>query len=355
MSKLINQGSFGCIFRPGFNCKGKVTKQTKNSITKLQVKDFNADNEILIGSIIKTIPNYSFFFVPVISHCSIGLASLNNKYIDKCDILSRDNPDYLLLEMPYIENISFKKLFSDSTRSNKHLFLIFIETFQYLALAIKQLLDKDIVQFDLKEDNILYSVKYENPLLIDYGISIPFSELNSSNLKQYFYVYGPDYYIWPLEVHAINFLLHHEDKLTEEAIESMCQTFVKSNSGLNIFSDDFKKDYLDMCKAVLRPYINVKRDIVIKELLKYYKTWDQYSLSILYLKFFNILFYEGFFKSKLVLTFSELLLINISPDPRKRLDIEETIKKYRDILFINETVMNYQILLNNLDYDSIKN
>ena len=29
MSKLIDQGGFGCIFYPGFNCKGKVTKESK--------------------------------------------------------------------------------------------------------------------------------------------------------------------------------------------------------------------------------------------------------------------------------------------------------------------------------------
>ena len=28
--ELINQGSYGCIFRPGFNCKGKPIQTKKN-------------------------------------------------------------------------------------------------------------------------------------------------------------------------------------------------------------------------------------------------------------------------------------------------------------------------------------
>ena len=29
MSELINQGGFGCIFYPAFNCQGKITEKSK--------------------------------------------------------------------------------------------------------------------------------------------------------------------------------------------------------------------------------------------------------------------------------------------------------------------------------------
>ena len=35
--KIINQGSYGCIFRPGFSCQGKPLNQDKY-ITKIQKK-----------------------------------------------------------------------------------------------------------------------------------------------------------------------------------------------------------------------------------------------------------------------------------------------------------------------------
>ena len=64
MSELINQGGFGCIFYPGFNCKGEENK-TKNTVTKLQADSFNAHNEIYIGSIIKICESY-FIYILII-------------------------------------------------------------------------------------------------------------------------------------------------------------------------------------------------------------------------------------------------------------------------------------------------
>ena len=354
MSKLINQGGFGCIFHPGFNCKGKTTKRTNDVVTKLQINDFNGHNEIYIGSLLKTVYNHALYFLPVISSCSIGLAALNQKSVDKCKIVSKDNDNYLLLELSYIKNITFKQLFSDSFRTNKHLFVTFIETFSYITNSIEHLLEKNIVHFDIKEGNILYSIKYENPILIDFGISIPIDKLTNENLSDYFYVYGPEYYIWPMEVHVINYLLHVNDVLTLDTIKSIVEKSVSNNIGLNIFSDEFKKQYKLLAINYFKKYIDTDKFVTIKELVAYYKTWDLYALSIMYLKFFQILFKDGFFESKFVIAFAEILLTNISPDPNKRISIADTIKKYVNIFYINETQINYEQLVNNLDYHLVK-
>ena len=121
-------------------------------------------------------------------------------------------------------------------------FKYFIETYNYISISITSLLDKNIVHFDIKEDNILYSTKYENPILIDFGLSIPIDVLDSSNLKNYFYVYAPDYYLWPIEVHAINHLLYL-GTLTNETIRDMVNKYVDNNSGLKVFSQNFKDNY----------------------------------------------------------------------------------------------------------------
>ena len=351
MSQLIGQGGYGCIFYPGFNCKGNYTSKTKNIVTKLQVKDFNAKNEILIGKKIMIIPNFQLYFIPVISYCSINIAQLNSEYIDKCDIVSSDNPNYLLLKLPYIENISFNELFYDSSKlKNKHLFLIYIESYEYLTISISKLIKERIVHFDIKEQNILYSVKYKNPILIDYGISIPFDLLNKSNIKDYFYTYGPDYSLWSLEIHTINFLLHKNDIITINDINSMVEIYIENNRVLNIFSDSFKNNYSFMCKQFLGKFINKDKGWVISELLKFWSTWDLYSLSILYIKLLNTIFTNGFIENKLVNQFLKILLLNISPDPNKRLSIDNTLKKYRDLFFINEKLENYLTLIDNLNY-----
>ena len=55
MSQLLSQGGFGCVYYPGLDCKGKSLFK-KNIVSKLQKKNFNSNNEIYIGKLIKTIP-----------------------------------------------------------------------------------------------------------------------------------------------------------------------------------------------------------------------------------------------------------------------------------------------------------
>ena len=69
-----------------------------------------------------------------------------------------------------------------------------------------------IVHLDIKPNNLLYSLKDMSPLLIDFGISIPMKSLDEKNKWEYFYAYIPEYYIWPLEVHVINYYITHNTR-----------------------------------------------------------------------------------------------------------------------------------------------
>ena len=93
------------------------------------------------------------------------------------------------------------------------------------------------------------------------------------------------------------------------------------------------------------------REKTISELLSFYPTWDNFSLSILYLKTFYFMFPKGFHRNSLLLFFSQMLLFNIHPDPRRRYTLEETKQKFKDIFFMEENVENYIDLLTTFDYD----
>ncbi len=49
---LIEQGGFGCIFKPAIQCNGKDSKNEKY-VSKIQKYDKNTKREINIGSILK--------------------------------------------------------------------------------------------------------------------------------------------------------------------------------------------------------------------------------------------------------------------------------------------------------------
>ena len=352
MSKLLSQGGFGCVYYPGIKCDGK-TDPRKNVVTKLQRRNFNADNEIKIGKLVRRIPNYRLFYLPVVKSCPVSLREIDNSVISECEIVSRsDKVKYVLMEIPYVSNLPFFGIISDVSVGKKRLILTMTESFRFLLDAIGYLLDDGIVHFDIKGENILYNTVSNEPQLIDFGISIPINEIGAKNLKDYFYTYAPEYYVWPMEVHIINFLLHETKKeLTYRDAASIATSYAKSNSALNVFSPDFRRMYLENCKKTADIYVGVPRKDALSTLIGMYGTWDCYALSVMYLKSLKYLFAEGFHHNPMIIRFSQILLLNVSADFDKRLGIEETKKKFNDIFYIDDDVQGYIDLIASVSYD----
>lgn len=352
MSKLLSQGGFGCVYYPGINCEGETEKNNKE-VTKLQAVDFNAFNEIKIGEKVKMIPNYQLFFIPVIKHCEISLASINPQILSKCEVVSRNKDlKYMLMSMDYIPNESFYNFLTDVSKSKKSMILNILETYSFLLNTYKLLVADKLVHFDTKSENILYNSDTHNPLLIDFGISFYVPDLNPATWPDYFYVYHPDYYIWAPEIHCINYLVNFPDaNMTNNLAKKIADECTKHNKALVIFSPEFVEEYRNSSEEFLRKFVGKKRENIIRTLISYYNTWDNYSLSILYLKLIGFLFNKRFFKNHLIILFSQLLLYNISPDPNKRKSLDETIRMYNNIFFKEEQVRDYKELLSDLDYD----
>ena len=142
----------------------------------------------------------------------------------------------------------------------------------------------------------------------------------------------------------------HKGDLTAEAINSLVNTYVSHNVGLKALSNQFKERYIAAAVQFLNKYVNMEKDKALAELISFYKTWDLYALSVMYLKFMRTLFSGGFVKSKFITAFSELLLRNICPFPYNRLTVAETLSLYADIFFINEKPQDYFTLIENLSY-----
>ena len=100
-----------------------------------------------------------------------------------------------------------------------------------------------------------------------------------------------------------------------------------------MFDSSFTQKYTESCINFLSQYKGKTRDQVIISLLDFHHTWDNFSISIMYLKLlFNILKFQT---NSIILFFYEVLLININPNPNKRLSPNETLVKLFD-LYSNE-------------------
>ena len=373
MSKLLSQGGYGCIYYPGIKCDGKP-QNNKKVVSKLQIKNDVSENEIKIGKLIMTIPNYILFFYPVISNCPVNIRSIDSKVLLECrSLYSQDNNNnnntnnnkdkYVLMEIPYAQNKTFYDILVGMFKSKKRIFVGLIETYTYLLDSIIILLNKNIVHFDIKNANILFNQHTSLPVIIDFGISINLTDVIKSGklsfdlIKKIFYVYSPDYYVWCLEIHVINFLINRvlinreTQTLTTTDIKEISSEYVRNNKALDIFSEEFIDNYLLACETYLSTYVGMDKQKTIELLFSFNNTWDNYSLSILYLKTFSLMFPRGFHKNTLILYFSQILLYNIHPDPSKRYSLEKTKHLFNDVFYMEGEIDDYIHLLSEFDYD----
>ena len=373
MTELVNQGAYGCLYHPGMECSGKTMDDLRYA-TKLVVQDEVSDNEVAVGNIVKGILNYGVNFVPVIDTCVVNLGKVqrNNPHaLHKCDIVSdatdkgkkdkQSQPQskktkFMLMKMPYIDSLYFYEYIMTMGGNKKKIISCIFDTYSYLIESIERLVEHELVHYDLKLQNILMNLKTDTPIIIDFGLSIPINHLDKGDAfwDTYFYRYSPEYYVWPLEAHVINFLQNEADSLSRDDVTSICETFVNANVALNIFSKGFRARYLKACIEHYEPWIGVARNTVCEALLKGWATWDNYALSIAYLQ--NLEFISsnhGFTNNHLIIKYVELLLANVHPDPARRKTVGDTKRAFTDLFFMNKKVETYDNIVENFNVDML--
>ena len=98
-SKLINQGSYGCIYYPSlpFQLHRDKHKAKKNQpeehrakyVSKLQKHNFHSEFEDYIGKKIQKIPSFELFFVPILKTHKIDLATIKQSHVTECNAIKQ--------------------------------------------------------------------------------------------------------------------------------------------------------------------------------------------------------------------------------------------------------------------------
>ena len=235
--------------------------------------------------------------------------------------------------MPYINGISLLDHMIN-TKNSQFIVNNIISSYSYLLKSIAILKKNKICHFDIKGDNILFDNQKKLPIIIDFGLSIDTTTISLNNLTKFFYVFAPEYYFWPLEVHYLNFLLHKNINPSKQDLQNIAKEYTNNNRALLPFSDKFKIKFQRLCYVQLKYYNNI--DEIVKRinlLLNYWKTWDNYGISIMFLKIIRYIFYNnGFTKNKFITFFSQLLLKNMHPDPLSRMSPIQTLQFFNTFL-----------------------
>ena len=391
MAKLLNQGAYGCVYYPGFTCKGN-TEKSKRYVTKIEIHDKTSKNELDISKTVKTIKNYNKFFSPVVKHC-ISRFKQVDKYRDKledCEPINIEENIYNDFIIIYINYIKGKEL-------EKHILniespviatLSIISSYTYLLNSIKRLQEKNIIHYDLHTGNILFDLNKKIPIIIDFGLSIDTklifsnhesrtrSSIDYLQLKKSIMHYSPKHYTYPPELHFITYLLNDIDVLTdnidsrlkEKVSKTSIDTFVEdmieankihrryqyyktsstSSSSSTTSTTTTTNEYRREIESYYNQFINTTKKQAIDTLVEYIKYLDVYTLtidmSVIIIKILDRLTTESESSYKKVLfLILEFLIYNLRIDPEKRLTIDELVNIYR-IVFTEKTATSKKII-----------
>ena len=298
--------------------------------------------------------------------------------------------------MKYLKNIKFTEYLL-TNKSKKHILNIIFDTYSYFLFSLEQLMNYEVVHFDFKWDNAVIDLKTELPVILDFGISIPIRKLlerdralnasdeNNENVRyededkreevnmdknknenkqdkedkyeffrNYFYTYFPKYSLWPLEVHAMCYVLHEHGRITPESLHTLIDEYVDSNAAFTIFSPEFLEKYKKLCFETMEHLIDKPRKYVIHECLKFWSTWDNYALSISYFQIIQFISSSGFTSNAFLLSFSKILLGNVHPDPSRRSNYTTTRYEYKSIFYQETSIRDFELLVDNFDFERFR-
>lgn len=372
-TQLINQGSFGCIFKPGIKCDGSIqTDQMK--ISKIQNSN-TSQHEIDIGKTIQTIKKYKQYFAPIIESCPIDISEIKNDEIKKCNVISKNYPkmSFESNTLLYVGKYTLYEYISNTKLSGIKFIEYIFKSHLRILTALNKLNKQNIIHFDLKENNIMCKTN-GNPIIIDFGISFNTSE-PPNNYSDWFYVYGPDYTAWCLDIHIISYIVNKKDwqnmKINMEEINIIIDTFFMKNYMIELLNDDERKQLritynnyfnnlfektnsptnilinvnkIENAEHVLQP---INANVLVNTLLLYSKKWDNYSISIIYLIILNS--YSNTIpenEKHFINSYIKLMKKNIMASPDKRLAPLKMKTKIKNIKIPYLQIQNVKSIFN---------
>lgn len=338
-SKLISQGSYGCVYKPGLRCNSK-DKLKKNEITKLQVINRFSLKEMEISEkIISEIKDYKRYFAPIKTSCKIDIKEVGEK-IRECKVVEDQEEMFILNKM---DNAGSKTLitalFENKTKSKSLYLRTYFVTFMNLLDGVEKLNNINIIHLDIKGNNVMYSSAHKNPIIIDFGLSIDLDNYKKQR-DDVFFTYGADYEPWCIDLGMITYIIEEEieeyevtERMIAKHIEKVVNDYVDTNTG--ILEKHRTKLRGKLMEYFSSKFTGKKFKDVIEELVKNAKTWDLHSIVVMYNSFIVNAVAEDKNIKAMINDFDEY--ITSTPDSRLSIkNLREKIQGHYDKIILNE-------------------
>ena len=320
----------------------KKPQKNKKKTTKICIYDFFSANEIEICEKIKEIPYFSqdFSIIEDYHFIKIGEMSERSRQLlqtidkDENNIQSRNNQPkkekkYLLIQYKEEKSINFADFLFKFNTPKTFIFHI-LNSYSALLDIIIKLDNNDICFFDLSSENIFFR-ENGKPFLKSFCKSVLLNKLNETYISKII-PNITDYTCKPLEVYVLFYLImNNEETLSYHFIETIVSFFIDNMVVLTLFTEKYRESYKKECVDYLKKYINRPKSEIISDLLVYYETWDNYSLSIIYLHIIGNIIRTFGLKDNFMGSFLKLLAKNICPNPLKRESMEKTRTNFEEL------------------------
>jgi hypothetical protein len=293
----------------------------------IQIYDFFAVNNIGISGILKKIPSYWLYFHLFIDYTFVKLGEIDTKYIENYKLITNRGEKHVLFRYRKEEFISFRYFISHLPCPKLYIFYI-IDSYSHLLKNLLLLNNNNVCFFNISYKNIVFNTSFK-PVLTNFDECLLINKLNEEDYMSKILDKIDSYTLKPLEVYVLFYLIkNNENTLSYSSIDSICDFFVENHPIVSFFSLQYKKQLFQTCCNSLKKYINESKSVIIDKIIQYSYTWDNYSLSLLYMYFvchinktlsLNDCFFTNFYI---------LLNKNIHPDPLKRETLRNTIDQF---------------------------
>lgn len=311
---FISQGSYGCVYSSKRNRNNRHNKIT--TVSKIQIVQ-DIDKETMLGEIIQKIFQYESYFAPILETHPIDIGVIQKKESTQCNILKSNNNSikerYINSRIRYVGNHFLDNFIYNKVESNDQRNSIF-DTHLHILKGIQKLIEltDPIIHHDIKNKNILMDKLYDIPIIIDFGLSFTKKELDESfvddkKITTFFFPYKL-YIPWTIEFTLLSYLVNniilkqknhiniHIDKIDKHVslLVNIIHQFVKENF---IFINNHnyinkKVEFINRMEHYIESFRTKTIHDLIQDLSKNWKSWDNYSVAIM---FYNII--ENFTKN----------------------------------------------------------
>ncbi len=288
----------------------------------IQIYSFFSINEINISNKIKQINNYNNNYDVIKDYIFIKKTKIDNKEINQ-----DDNQKYILITYNKNNYLYFNDFFCNLP--NPKLFILHIlDSYTVLLNSLIKLNENNICFFNLSSKNIVFPQNFK-PLIKGFNKSIFIENIYKEDYILNIIKNIKDYTHKPLEVHVLFYLIiNKKETLSYSLIDIIITNYIKNMNILDLFN---REKYKSICIEYLKQYINKPKIEIISDLLKCIHTWDNYSLSIIYLHIISNISKVFSLKDNFINKFIILLFKNIYPNSLKRETLQDTFNQYNNL------------------------